>query len=187
MYKSSGVDHFCQLGFWLNGVCKKRRPYFIVHFISRVSIEYGRMLLSMMMIMCAVHRSQCCMSWCSVYSSAQLCWPKNDYILTAYVALFSRHPNARKPFFEATLHTKGRLPSSLPSFQKTWVSRPSLDALDGQHLTLLHNLVTGLFSAKDWLHLLKLRKKNCFAFIHLFSIKIIFEFIKCQYGNWNIM
>ena len=69
MYKS-GVDHFCQLGFWLNGVCKKRRPYFIVHFISRVSIEYGRMLLSMMMIMCAVHRSQCCMSWCSVYSSA---------------------------------------------------------------------------------------------------------------------
>ena len=69
MYKSSGVDHFCQLGFWLNGVCKKRRPYFIVHFISRVSIEYGRMLLSMMMIMCAVHRSQCCMSWCSVYYS----------------------------------------------------------------------------------------------------------------------
>ena len=35
-----------------------------------------------------------------VLSLLQLNWPKNDYILTAYVALFSRHPNARKPFFE---------------------------------------------------------------------------------------
>ena len=86
-------------------MCKKRRPYFIVHFISRVSIEYGRMLLSMMMIMCAVHRSQCCMSWCSVYYS----WTDRKMI-TSLRCSFQSHPNARN-FYRSNnssfVHQKG--------------------------------------------------------------------------------
>ena len=133
-------------------MCKKRRPYFIVHFISRVSIEYGRMLLSMMMIMCAVHRSQCCMSWCSVYYS----WTDRKMITSLRLTLlFSVATQMHASLFLRGYVIAYKGASTLrPSFQKTWVSRPSLDALDGQHLTLLHNLVTGLFSAKDWLHLL---------------------------------
>ena len=135
--------------------CAKKRPYFIVHFISRVSIEYGRMLLSMMMIMCAVHRSQCCMSWLA-QSTLRSCWPKNDYILTAYVALFSRHPNARKPFFEGLRYCiqRGVYPRLL-SFQKLEFLGPFLMHWTDNTWPYFIIWWLGSFLQKDWLHLLE--------------------------------